>query len=828
MTENNKVRRIRYSIGVKLGIFVGMILIVTMIIVGIFIVRQQKATLHDNLKHSMHSYLQSFKKVVQENLRLKEDISPIQSYTVSLTNIANLHTAMFVDLRGRVFSHATWYKGRFDGRYAVKGMDVPKLTDSRLIKKYKDIGFLLSDVVKEDEPKFIQSARFTPDEFERIEDNVAQENRKIKEKNKTKAVKKKQALRKLPANPSYFEGFLPVYVNFFTRINRYDRTLSRGMGIFQRWGRVQFKYKGRQSRPRMRDLSFINLFERLYNLIYQEVKKDGRLVKRELRRYGKYLIKRKKDALTQWESNYIVRYLPYLRNYRKGYYGTFPIRVFTARFQKMAAKIFKKVYGKRLKGKKYDLVSLADQAKLFRQPLGAGEKKELTDAVTYVQIAEKFMGIFSTFHDDKVKKLFDDMYKTRIQPFKQGGDAIFFQLRSCKQYFEKYLKTGVFTLPSSHYYAKLAKTYKPRSSPEERAEFFKHVFRVLVTPFKFGYVRIILNPRSIKRDLDKVTFRTVDLSVSLILRMIFITFLLSSLMVRNIKRLAEGATAVGQGNFETRIDLSTSDELGQLADRFNIMVSDIKDKFRMQIELKDAEVIQKFLIPDAQNFPEVPGYAFAGYYDAQTEAGGDYYDFIEVGKDHFGLVSADVSGHGVGSGLVMTMVRAVLRSQALGKADAREVLSLVNPQIFKDTLPAMFATALYVTVNYKKHLMYYASAGHDPAILYNTISKELKMLPADGIPLGMADGETFNSIIQLKKQPLKKGDILLLYTDGITEAMNDAKEEYQEERLCAAVKKYGKKPLDKMLQLIVDDVKKFTNHLPQEDDISLLAMKVLE
>ena len=357
------------------------------------------------------------------------------------------------------------------------------------------------------------------------------------------------------------------------------------------------------------------------------------------------------------------------------------------------------------------------------------------------------------------------------------------------------------------------------------------MLRVAVAPFKVGFVRIILRTESLRRDLDRVAYSTADLGLSLVLRMVFFTFLLSGLFVRNIRRLAEGAKRVGRGDLDTVIELETTDELGQLADQFNVMVDDIREsqvqlveKSRMEEELQIAEQIQQRLLPET--FPEVESVGFAGYYNAMTEAGGDYYDVVDVDDGIFGLVSADVSGHGVGAGLVMTMIRSVLRAQAPGLLQAQTVLRKMNPQIFRDTPSGVFATAFYGILDTKKMELSYASAGHDPAILYNKEKGVFQFLEAAGTPIGMLPSAVFDGILKGYKLKLSPGDTLIMYTDGVTEAMNGAKEEFQDERLKESVLKHGGLPLDDLIQAIVDDVKTFTGGLPQEDDISLLAFRI--
>ena len=223
-----------------------------------------------------------------------------------------------------------------------------------------------------------------------------------------------------------------------------------------------------------------------------------------------------------------------------------------------------------------------------------------------------------------------------------------------------------------------------------------------------------------------------------------LSILLAGLFVRNIRKLARAAARVGQGDLETTIDIRSRDELGRLGHEFNRMVSRIREsraalveKSRMEEELRIAETIQKGLLP--VRFPEIPGYAFAGYYSAQSEAGGDYYDILEsslVGGGRVGLVSADVSGHGVGAGLVMTMARTLFHAQAADCPDPAGSRRM-NPQLFRDTPPAIFVTAFYAILDTGTHGITWASAG----IIRHSVPGPAgaDRCTSDGLPLGMAD-----------------------------------------------------------------------------------------
>lgn len=1010
MAERN-IRKVRFGIGLKVGLFVAAILIVTMIIVGMFIIRRQEATLRTSLRQNMKTYFSGFRKAMAEFITGKDDFGSMrrsmQGYTTSLTNVPNLKSAMFVSVvpNGRVMAAVKWdvEKSRFIERVNI-GDVRPLVVDRKgqVTSRYRNIAYLWHNTIDDREPYFIDTARMQPAKYRALVDKMKQENAalrssnrmilqqnrekaatnriqleagarkidgwnerieknrralqelkeklevaeakdkarlqrrrgKLEQENKTLARKqarqiqenerlkqriedllagqgkmlteqeKTRELKRIPENV-LFEGFLPLYINFFRWQNRWDRTLQRGMELFRHWKTKDFAFKHRQDKPRLRDLDFLAELERLYERLYPAVERNRYSGEASKRKPNQAVIralrKRKQHALSYYQ---IYSFLPTIMRwanlYRSGR-GQYPeiIRRSLKRYQKYAARMLLEYYqgtARGLDGNRRTLVEAAAAGKLFSRPLSDADQKSIRAAIAYRRLADIFLDL--TYTDKGAawrRKAMQEVQGRIVRPFLRRDDQLFVELRTCRAAFHEYLQHGRFapwrgahrsyrlgrwfmdrqvgagvfnaayrSIKEEKERQVLAACFKSKTDPatgrkqfylkqdvssdrleklrsimdeagytilvgdQERGAFFRHTLQILLSPFKFGFLRIVLSPSAINARLETVRNRTIDISISLVVRLIFFSFLLSGMLVRNIRRLADGAAAVGQGHYGTRIEVTASDELGQLADEFNEMIGHIQEKLRMQEELMDAHSIQTFLIPESKDFPQHPGIEFGGCYQAQTEAGGDYYDIFPVGKDHFGLVSADVSGHGVGSGLVMTMIRSVLRLMAQGRDKAREVLCKVNPYIYRDTNPAKFATAWYGIINAKTRTMNYACAGHNPAILYNTSSKELKLLSGEGLPLGMVDADTYNPILELKQHKLKAGDVLLLYTDGITEAMNEEREEYQEERLCAAVRRYAHYGINRFLEALIEDVERFTRGLPQEDDISLLAMKVRE
>ncbi len=371
--------------------------------------------------------------------------------------------------------------------------------------------------------------------------------------------------------------------------------------------------------------------------------------------------------------------------------------------------------------------------------------------------------------------------------------------------------------------------YTPGSITEEKIEKYFSDFKNI---YRIGTVRIVLDLNHIKLDQVNINNDIINIAVMIILRLFALTYIFVSFIIRPLKVLSEGTDEIARGNLDRKIKVKARDEIGQLADKFNFMSAslkkafeEVKDKARMEAELKNASDIQEAILP--KSFPNTDKYIFSTYYKPQSESGGDYYDFIDVDYNHFGIVIADVTGHGVGAGIVMAMLRSHLRTYAAGEKDTSVILKGINPILKRDTLPNMFVTILYIVVDIGTGALYYTNAGHHPAIIYNSKDQNFKQLHTGGMPVGMVDSSIFNPEINLKQAQLKKGDFLIAFTDGIIEAKSASDEEYGEQRFFEAIKMFASDDLDRMRDNLVANLKNFTAGAEQSDDITLIIMKVV-
>lgn len=348
-----------------------------------------------------------------------------------------------------------------------------------------------------------------------------------------------------------------------------------------------------------------------------------------------------------------------------------------------------------------------------------------------------------------------------------------------------------------------------------------------------GYVILSIKQDYLRTQVSRERIKMLVLILIFLVIGIVSTGVLVTLITKPFHKLADWVRQVGHGTAdEDEIDIDASDELGEIAQAFNEMTNKFRqaqinliEQQRLQKELQVAQEIQQMLLPD--DFPDVIGYDISSYYQAAKEVGGDLFDFVEVDEQSIGICVADVSGKGVPGSLVMTMIRTALRLEARGNKDTADVMTKVNSFVTDDMRKGMFVTMFYVYLDSRERTVSFSSAGHNPMILYRGKSKKTYYLNPSGFPLGITlpDIRLFAEKIQTDRIRLHPEDILILYTDGITEAMNAKRELYGEERFLAAIRKYGHLEVGEFVKSIKDDILAFTGGFEQNDDITFVAIK---
>ena len=363
--------------------------------------------------------------------------------------------------------------------------------------------------------------------------------------------------------------------------------------------------------------------------------------------------------------------------------------------------------------------------------------------------------------------------------------------------------------------------------------FSSHVFaRGTNKSTVLGKVHILLDKSIVDRQIAQKRWHDLKIALLILLLANVGSILLITFIINPFRKLATWIRQLGQGEIQDEMEIDTSDEIGEIAqafseitDKFRKSQKDLAEQERLQQEMQMAQEIQQTLLPT--EVPSIEGYEIASYYQAAKEVGGDYFDFVEIDRDRLGVVVADVSGKGVPGSLVMTMIRTTLRTEARGVESAAQVLARVNDFVASDMKKGMFVTLFYVILDSRKRRVSFASAGHNPMILYRSETKKTYYLNPKGFPLGISleEPELFKRSIEDDTIQLCKGDVLLLYTDGVTEAMNSKRELFGEERLLQAVRTYGHLPAKQFIEKLKEEIMSFTEGQVQYDDITLVVIK---
>jgi sigma-B regulation protein RsbU (phosphoserine phosphatase) len=236
-----------------------------------------------------------------------------------------------------------------------------------------------------------------------------------------------------------------------------------------------------------------------------------------------------------------------------------------------------------------------------------------------------------------------------------------------------------------------------------------------------------------------------------------------------------------------------------------------------------AQEIQRILLP--AHAPDLKEFAFAAVNLPAQRLSGDYYDFMQVDVDSWGLVIADVSGKGVPASIIMAMCRSVLRSKAPSQASPAQVLREVNRQLFPDIREDMFITMIYAVLNTRTGEFRLARAGHEAPLLCRQNGQIIETIQSSGIALGLDEGPVFDEVIQDAIIHLEPLDLVIFYTDGINEAVDDGGKEFGRENLKAAIKTAGTQGVDFVVQNIVERVRRFSSGHEQNDDITITGLQ---
>jgi sigma-B regulation protein RsbU (phosphoserine phosphatase) len=254
-----------------------------------------------------------------------------------------------------------------------------------------------------------------------------------------------------------------------------------------------------------------------------------------------------------------------------------------------------------------------------------------------------------------------------------------------------------------------------------------------------------------------------------------------------------------------------------------IVYSEASEKRRLDLDLLVAQDIQRILLPSAA--PDVEGFQIAGVNIPARQVSGDYFDYIKIDEDRTGIVIADVSGKGVPASLIMAMCRSVLRSIAPGDTSGADVLQKVNRQLYPDIKEDMFISMAYLILDTRGKQITLCRAGHDAPLLYSAREKTVTKINPPGMALGIDSGDVFDRITRDFSVTMEQDDCLILYTDGVTEALDSNGFEFGMKQMILSIQASASEGASGVVKRLTDDLRNFIGTYPQNDDITLIVIR---
>jgi serine phosphatase RsbU (regulator of sigma subunit) len=248
------------------------------------------------------------------------------------------------------------------------------------------------------------------------------------------------------------------------------------------------------------------------------------------------------------------------------------------------------------------------------------------------------------------------------------------------------------------------------------------------------------------------------------------------------------------------------------------------ERQKLEQELQVARQIQASFLPDTA--PQIPGWDLAAYWEGARQVSGDFYDFIHLphsasAAERWGFVMADVADKGVPAALFMALSRTLVRTMATRGLDPAQVLAQANNLIMTNARSDLFVTLFYAILDPANSVVTFANAGHNPPLLFRGRPSEITHLTA----LGMALGVITDIELEQRDTRMEPGDLLLLYTDGVTDALNNKYDEFGLTRLCSVVQAHQTESAASVIQAINQAVDEFVGDTPQFDDFTLVILK---
>jgi sigma-B regulation protein RsbU (phosphoserine phosphatase) len=316
-----------------------------------------------------------------------------------------------------------------------------------------------------------------------------------------------------------------------------------------------------------------------------------------------------------------------------------------------------------------------------------------------------------------------------------------------------------------------------------------------------------------------------------------IGFVLARQITGAVHDLFTGTQHVRAGNFGHQIPVRARDQLGELAESFNLMTGEVTtllgemaEKGRLEQEMFAAREIQQKLLPSGS--PHMKGLEVTAFLQPAREVAGDYYDFLPITNSMMGMLIADVAGKGLAAGLYMAQLKVIVQSLSRFHHEPKAFLSAVNKVVSANLDGKSFITMMYGVIDIERREMTFARAGHCPLIHVPANQpagmRKARLLVPDGLVVGLQidDGTLFDSLLQEQTITIEPGDLVVWFTDGISETMNEAFDCFGEARLAQVVEQYAHLPFDQLRSYILAELRAFAAGADQHDDMTMILMKI--
>ena len=316
-----------------------------------------------------------------------------------------------------------------------------------------------------------------------------------------------------------------------------------------------------------------------------------------------------------------------------------------------------------------------------------------------------------------------------------------------------------------------------------------------------------------------------------------IGFVLARQITGAVHDLFTGTQHMRAGNFGYQIPVRARDQLGELAESFNLMTGEVTtllgemaEKGRLEQEMFAAREIQQKLLPTGP--VKTTGLLVNAFCEPAREVAGDYYDFLPITDTILGVLIADVAGKGLAAGLYMAQLKVIVQSLSRLHHEPKAFLIAVNKVVSANLDGKSFITMTYGVIDVERREMTFARAGHCPLIHVPANQpagmRKARMLTPDGLVVGLQidDGTMFDNLLQEQTIAVEPGDLIVWFTDGISETMNEAFDCFGEHRLAQVVEQYAHLPFDQLRSYILAELRAFAGGADQHDDMTMILMKI--